>query len=79
MTIIAQLNTLVDAYAGMEALRKCAIPPELSRNGEYLLLSVDDDFAEHARAVLAAEGNRWEQCLRSDAGSNWPSFDDYNA
>jgi len=77
MTIIAQLNTPVEAYAGMEALRQKAIPPNLSRNGEYLMISVDDDFAEHARSILASQIS--EQFLRLDPGNGLPPFEDYNA
>lgn len=77
MTIIAQLNTLPEAYAGMEALRQKAIPPSLSRNGDYLVISVDDDFAENARTILSSQIP--EQDLRKDIGGSYLSFEDYNA
>ena len=77
MTIIAQLNTLPEAYAGMEALRQKAIPPSLSQSGDFLVISVDDDFAENARAILAAQLS--ENCLRKDGGSYWIPFEDFNA
>ena len=77
MTIIAQLNTLPEAYAGMEALRQKAIPPSLSRSGDYLVISVDDDFAENARSILSSCVSN--DCLRKDASNNWISFDEFNA
>ena len=79
MTIVGELNTLVEAYAGMEVLRQRAIPPELTRSGDYLHLSVDDDFAVPARAILASDGKISEQYLRNDASTSWYSFEHSNA
>ena len=79
MTIIAQINTLSEAYAGMEVLRSRSIPPDLARKGEYLVISVDDDFAENARSVLLSDGHFPENHLCSVVNNNPSSFDDYNA
>jgi hypothetical protein len=78
MTIIARLNTLSDAYAGMEALRMKAIPPDLSRLGEHLVISVDDDFAENAKSVLQLDG-RFADRICNDTNNVWVSYDDHNA
>jgi hypothetical protein len=78
MTIIAQLHSLEHAYAGMEALRSKAIPPALSKDGDYLVISVDDDFATNAVAILAADGRFQEQHL-SRRQSGLPGFEDCNA
>jgi hypothetical protein len=78
MTIIAQLDSLNDAYAGMEALRSRSIPPDLSKKGNYLVISVEDDFAENARSVLLSDGHFSEDRLCRDS-SNTINFDDYNA
>lgn len=79
MTIIAQLNTLGEAYASMEALRARQIPPELWRVGEFHVISVEDDFVETARVVLAKDGHLPEEFLRRDRVSNWTGYDDFNA
>lgn len=79
MTIIAQLNSLTDAYAGMAALRSNAIPPALSKQGELLMISVDDDFAPSARKILSTD-TRFSQAL--DLTTNLslpPGFEEYNA
>ena len=78
MTIIAQVNSLEHAYAGMEALRSKQIPPALSKDGEYLVISVDDDFANTAIAVLTADGRFTEYHLASRR-CNLPGFEDCNA
>lgn len=78
MTIIAQLNSLTDAYAGMEALRSRAIPPALSRLGDCLVISVDDDFANSARQILSND-RRFVQLIRADGNSLLPGFEDCNA
>ncbi len=78
MTIIAQLNSLPDAYAGMEALRAKAIPPALSKSGEFLIISVDDDFANSARQILSSDG-RFIQYIRLDGTSLSPGFEEWNA
>jgi len=84
MTIIAQLNTLTEAYAGIEALRLRSIPPDLSKNGDLLAISVEDDFAENARAVLLSDGRFSQDHLAvinaaANPNPNFPSFDDCNA
>ena len=81
MTIIAQLNSLSDAYAGMAALRSNAIPPALSKQGEALVISVDDDFALSARQILSSD-TRFAQAVQNKEGTNFtipPSFEEYNA
>ena len=78
MTIIAQVNSLEHAYAGMEALRSNQIPPALSKDGEYMVISVDDDFANNAIAVLTADG-RFSEYQLSQRRSNLPGFEDCNA
>ena len=78
MTIIAQLQSLEHAYAGMEALRSKQIPPALSKDGEYLMISVEDDFAANAIAILAADGRFAEHHL-SQRRSGLPGFEDCNA
>lgn len=78
MTIIAQLNSLEHAYAGMEALRSKAIPPALSKDGDYLVISVEDDFATNAVAILAADG-RFQEHHLSQRQSGLPGFEDCNA
>lgn len=80
MTIIAQLNSLSDAYAGMAALRTNAIPPALSKQGDYLFISVDDDFAPSAREILSGDG-RFEQAVNTKSVGNLsipPGFEDCN-
>jgi hypothetical protein len=79
MTIVAQLNTLTEAYAGIEALRSRSIPPDLSRKGDYLVISVDDDFVENARSVLLSDGHFPENNLCRVTNNNPISFDDCNA
>ena len=79
MTIIAQLNTLKEAYAGIEALRLRSIPPDLSKKGDNLLISVDDDFAEKARAILASDGRFTPQFIPLDSRTNLPGFEVGNA
>ncbi|GEM_PF-2318199 len=79
MTIIAQLNSLSDAYAGMEALRMKQIPPALSKQGEFLVISVEDDFANHARQVLECD-ERFTTCIWKGASRRTESgFDEWNA
>ncbi len=81
MTIIAQLNSLSDAYAGMAALRSNAIPPALSKQGDYLVISVDDDFANSARNILASD-SRFTIAEESNGSANTfipPGFEEYNA
>jgi hypothetical protein len=79
MTIIAQLNSLSDAYEGMAALRSKAIPPALSKQGEVLVISVDDDFANSARQILLGD-NRFSDSLAPSGNSCLlPGFEDYNA
>ncbi len=52
MTIIARLNTLTEAYAGVAALRACAIPSGIVRDGEHVVITVDHDFADRAKNSL---------------------------
>ncbi len=80
MTIIAQLNCLSDAYAGMEALRMKQIPPALSKQGEFLVISVEDDFANHAREVLSCDA-RFTTCVWTGASRRpeQDGFDEWNA
>jgi hypothetical protein len=82
MTIIAQLNSLSDAYEGMAALRSKAIPPALSKQGEVLVISVDDDFANSARQILSGD-NRFTSLNnafdRMDNSGLLPGFEDWNA
>ena len=52
MITIARLNTLDDAYRGMDILRQHAIPPALSHEGEYFAIRVDEDFASHAQQLF---------------------------
>ena len=82
MTIIAQLNSLSDAYEGMAALRSKAIPPALSTKGEVLVISVDDDFANSARKILSGD-NRFTNVTapfdRMDNSGLLPGFEDCNA
>ena len=79
MTIVAQLSTLNEAYAGMEVLRSRSIPPDLSKKGDHLVISVDDDFAENARSILLSDGRFSEDHLCRDSGNSPISFEDYNA
>lgn len=82
MTIIAQLNSLSDAYEGMAALRSKAIPPALSKQGEALVISVDDDFANSARQILLGD-SRFAYAANSpnriDNSGLLPGFEEYNA
>ena len=80
MTIVARLDSLAEAYLGMETLRQNAISPDLSRNGDQIVLSVDDDFAENAKNVLTADirfAGKNICCEATSRGSI--SYDDYNA
>ena len=52
MKTIARLNSLDDAYRGMEILRQNAIPPALHQDGELLAIRVDDDFVQHAQQLF---------------------------
>jgi hypothetical protein len=79
MTIIAQLNSLSDAYDGMAALRSKAIPPALSKQGERLVISVDDDFATSARKILSADNRFADSLPGSDNTALLPGFEDCNA
>lgn len=82
MKIIAQLNSLSDAYEGMAALRSKAIPPALSKQGEVLVISVDDDFANSARQILSGDNrftNLTDPFDRMDNSGLLPGFEEYNA
>ncbi len=82
MTIIAHLNSLSDAYEGMAALRSKAIPPALSKQGEVLVISVEDDFANSARQILSTDDrftNATEPIDRFDSSGILPGFEEYNA
>lgn len=63
MTIIARLNTLTEAYAGVAALRACAIPSGIVRDGEHVVITVEDDFADTAKNSLV-----YNEFSREDAG-----------
>jgi len=54
MYILARLQTLDDAYRGMELLRSHAIPPALAQDGEELVISVDEDYVEVARTIFGS-------------------------
>lgn len=56
MTIIARLNTLTEAYAGVAALRACAIPSGIVKDGEHVVITVEDDFADTAKNSLVYSG-----------------------
>ncbi|MFI5201337.1 MAG: hypothetical protein ACHQNE_03010 [Candidatus Kapaibacterium sp.] len=82
MTIIAQLNSLSDAYEGMAALRSKAIPPALSKQGEVLVISVDDDFANSARQIFLGDdrfANATNLPDRLNDNGLLPGFEEYNA
>ncbi len=82
MTIIAQLNSLTDAYEGMAALRSKAIPPALSKQGEVLVISVDDDFAHSPRRILLGDSrfaNATNLLDRLNDNGLLPGFEDCNA
>jgi hypothetical protein len=75
MTIVARTDSLTDAYRGIELLRAQAIPPELKHDGDHLVISVHDDFAQNAQEMLKREGiNGGEQGEKKP----WVDFDSQN-
>jgi hypothetical protein len=52
MTIIARVTSLQEAYRGVQLLRSRSIPPQLLKDGNDLMLGVEDDFAMDARKAL---------------------------
>jgi hypothetical protein len=52
MVTIARLNSLDEAYRGMDLLREHAIPPALSQEGDHLAILVDEDFAPSAEQIF---------------------------
>ncbi len=69
MQIIARLPSLDDAYQGMSLLRQNAIPPALGRDGEVIIISVDEDFAEPARKLFDQNSIRYVSMAPNDGGS----------
>lgn len=79
MTIVARLNSLMDAYAGVEALRLHSIPPSIAKNGEHIIITVDDDFAQNAQNVLASDGRFSTDQVCCDIATGHISYEDNNA
>lgn len=79
MTIVARLNSLMDAYAGIEALRLHSIPPSIARHGEQIVITVDDDFAKNAQTILTSDGRFSIDQVCCDASPIHISYDDHNA
>lgn len=77
MTIIARLNSLNEAYAGIHALRSKAIVPELGKDGESLIIGVDDDHAYDAKNVLR-DAKIEDQNLLNASWPNWNNFEEHN-
>lgn len=78
MQIIARLPSLDDAYLGMTLLRENAIPPALARDGEIILISVDEDFAEPARKLFDTHSIRYVSMASHDHSSYDPLLDNEN-
>jgi hypothetical protein len=80
MRIIARLPSLADAYQGMTLLRANAIPPALARDGEHIVISVDEDFAEPARKLFDQHSIRYVYMTPNDGGGSTPTslFEDEN-
>jgi hypothetical protein len=78
MQIIARLPSLDDAYLGMTLLRKHAIPPALARDGEIILISVDEDFAEPARKLFDQHSIRYVSMAPNDGIGYSPLLDNEN-
>jgi len=81
MTIIARLNTLNDAYTSIRVLRSKTIVPSLLKDGEKLVIGVDDDHAEDAKDALASDSQIQNIDILFDATSTdtyWGNFDDQN-
>jgi hypothetical protein len=79
MTIVARLNSLMDAYAGIEALRMHSIPPSIAKHGEQIVITVDDDFAKNAQVILTSDGRFSDEQVCCDITSSHISYDDHNA
>jgi len=56
MTILARLRTLADAVKGVELLRSKGLPPQLIKDGDHIMLGVEDEFAPHAKKTLSNDG-----------------------
>lgn len=80
MTIIARVDSLNEAYRGMALLRAKAIPPQLVRDGDKLVLGVEDDFASNAKTALLTEGSLGRHLTEEDkhSGGRWSSFEYLN-
>ena len=79
MTIVARLNSLMDAYAGVEALRLHSIPPSIAKSGEQIVITVDDDFAKNAQTILTSDGRFSSDQVCCDMAIGHISYDDHNA
>ena len=79
MQIIGRLPSLDDAYKGMNLLRDHAIPPALAQNGQIIVISVDDDFAEPARKLFDQHAIRYSEWSEDEsAASIKPLLDNEN-
>ena len=80
MTIIARLRSLADAFKGVELLRSKAIPPSVIKDGDDLVLGVEDDFAPQAKRTLAGD-SRFARMISGDSrlgGGYWMSYEYQN-
>jgi hypothetical protein len=80
MTIIARLRSLADAFKGVELLRAKAIPPSVIKDGDDLVLGVEDDFASRAKRTLLGD-SRFSRSLSGDSklgGGYWMSYEYQN-
>jgi hypothetical protein len=80
MTIIARLKTLADAFKGVELLRSKSIAPQLMKDGDHLVLGVEDDFVTKARRTLSGD-SRFARLLSGESklgGGYWMSYEYQN-
>jgi hypothetical protein len=56
MTILARLRSLAEAFKGVELLRSKGLPPQLLKDGDHLVLGVEDEFVPHAKHALSNDG-----------------------
>lgn len=78
MTILARLRTLADAFRGVELLRSRSIPPQLVKDGDHLVLGVEDEFASPAKRALSSDKGFLRYLSESRLGGNWASFEYQN-
>ena len=80
MTIIARLRTLADAFKGAELLRSKSIAPQLMKDGDDLILGVEDDFVSKAKRALSGD-SRFARALNGESklgGGYWMSYEYQN-